>query len=89
MKRSLLSAAVVLAFAAAPLALADHMSPHGSCWANMPNDIHNTRLATRDLEDGNTIFQDFVQYGEGADTPNTCPEEGVEPLESEAPVDEE
>jgi hypothetical protein len=89
MKRSILSAAVVLAFAAAPVALADHMSPHGMCWANMPNDIHNTRLATRDLEDGNTIFQDFVQHGEGADVPNTCPEDDVEPMESEVPVDEQ
>ena len=48
-------------------ALADHNSPHGSGWANMPNDIHNTRI-----EDGlsGTEFRDFVRQGAGADTVN-------------------
>lgn len=49
------------------VAQADHMSPWGPGWANMPNDIHNTRL---DLRDDNDAFRDFVQYGEGADTTN-------------------
>lgn len=48
-------------------AMADHNSPHGSGWANMPNDIHNTRI-----EDGlsGTEFRDFVAKGAGADTVN-------------------
>ena len=48
-------------------ALADHNSPHGAGWANMPNDIHNTRI-----EDGlsGTAFRDFVRQGAGADTAN-------------------
>ena len=28
-------------------ALADHNSKNGEGWANMPNDIHNTRIETR------------------------------------------
>ncbi len=48
-------------------ALADHNSIHGAGWANMPNDIHNTRI-----EDGlsGTEFRDFVRQGAGADTVN-------------------
>ncbi len=48
-------------------ALADHNSPHGAGWANMPNDIHNTRI-----EDGlsGPEFRDFVRQGAGADTVN-------------------
>lgn len=48
-------------------ALADHNSPNGSGWANMPNDIHNTRI-----EDGlsGTEFSDFVRQGAGAATVN-------------------
>lgn len=48
-------------------ALADHNSPHGAGWANMPNDIHNTRI-----EDGlsGTEFADFVRQGAGAATVN-------------------
>jgi hypothetical protein len=48
-------------------ALADHNSPNGAGWANMPNDIHNTRI-----EDGlsGTEFSDFVRQGAGADTVN-------------------
>jgi hypothetical protein len=48
-------------------ALADHNSPNGSGWANMPNDVHNTRI-----EDGlsGTEFADFVRQGAGADTVN-------------------
>lgn len=48
-------------------AMADHNSPNGSGWANMPNDIHNTRI-----EDGlsGTEFRDFVAKGAGADTVN-------------------
>jgi hypothetical protein len=48
-------------------ALADHNSIKGAGWANMPNDIHNTRI-----EDGlsGTEFRDFVRQGTGADTVN-------------------
>jgi hypothetical protein len=48
-------------------AMADHNSPNGSGWANMPNDIHNTRI-----EDGlsGTEFRDFVRQGAGAATVN-------------------
>jgi hypothetical protein len=48
-------------------ALADHNSPHGAGWANMPNDIHNTRI--EDSLSG-TEFADFVRQGAGADTVN-------------------
>ena len=48
-------------------AFADHNSPFGEGWARMPNDIHNTRVDT--LGD-NTIFRDFVRYGNGSDSVN-------------------
>jgi len=48
-------------------ALADHNSPNGAGWANMPNDIHNTRIES-DLS--GTEFADFVRQGAGADTVN-------------------
>lgn len=51
---------------AAP-AFADHNSPHGAGWANMPNDIHNTRIED-DLS--GTAFRDFVRQGNGAATVN-------------------
>lgn len=69
MKRS--SLALVFGSAVAALfsvsAMADHNSVHGAGWANMPNDIHNTRI-----EDGlsTTEFRDFVRQGAGADTVN-------------------
>lgn len=48
-------------------ALADHNSLNGAGWANMPNDVHNTRI-----EDGlsGTEFRDFIRQGAGADTVN-------------------
>ncbi|MBU1265052.1 MAG: hypothetical protein KJ946_10630 [Gammaproteobacteria bacterium] len=59
-------------------ALADHNSPNGAGWANMPNDIHNTRI-----EDGlsGSEFADFVRQGAGADAVNryldtTTPQSG-------------
>jgi len=61
-------AAVLGSLAAAP-AFADHNSPHGAGWANMPNDIHNTRIDTRVADDYQS-FIDFVKYGMGADTVN-------------------
>ena len=44
---------------------ADHNSIWGAGHANMPNDIHNTRI-----EDDNETFHDLVQYGDGADSVN-------------------
>ena len=58
---------VALALALGQSALADHNSPWGEGWANMPNDIHNTRIDA--LGDRDT-FRDFVRYGNGADSVN-------------------
>lgn len=69
-----------LAVACLSPAHADHMSPWGEGWANMPNDIHNTRL---DLRDDNDAFRDFVQYGEGADTTNRWLTDEAAALEAE------
>ena len=46
-------------------ALADHNSIWGAGWANMPNDIHNTRI-----EDDSETFLELVRYGGGADSIN-------------------
>lgn len=48
-------------------AMADHNSPHGSGWANMPNDIHNIRIED-DLSA--TEFRDIVKNGGANDTVN-------------------
>src|SRR3569623_1285536 len=48
-------------------ALADHTSPMGAGWANMPNDIHNTQI--EDDRSGAEL-SDFVRQGAGADTVN-------------------
>ena len=48
-------------------ALADHNSPMGAGWANMPNDIHNIQIED-DLS--GTEFSDVVRQGAGADTVN-------------------
>lgn len=60
--------ATAIAFGASPV-LADHNSKNGEGWANMPNDIHNTRIETRESGD-NEAFRDFVKYGDGADSVN-------------------
>jgi hypothetical protein len=57
----------VLATFFSATAMADHNSVHGAGWANMPNDIHNTRIED-DLS--NTEFRDFVRQGAGADSVN-------------------
>jgi len=79
MKRSILSAAVVLAFAAAPVALADHMSPDGIGTASMPNDVHNTRLDVRLSDAPDYCFTDWVQQGDLADVENRCLEDPEAP----------
>jgi len=48
-------------------ASADHNSRWGEGWANMPNDIHNTRIETRG---DSAAFRDLVRYGNGADSDN-------------------
>ena len=60
--------ASAIAFGASP-AFADHNSPNEEGWANMPNDIHNTRMDTMESGDSEA-FRDFVKYGEGADSVN-------------------
>ena len=64
---ALVLASAALVFSAQ--AIADHNSKWGEGWANMPNDIHNTRLDTRATDD-NEAFRDFVQYGDGAESVN-------------------
>lgn len=64
---SLAAAAGLLVISAA--AIADHNSKNGEGTANMPNDIHNTRVETREADD-NEAFKDFVRYGEGSETVN-------------------
>ena len=53
----------------ATTAFADHNSATGEGWANMPNDIHNTRIETLQEKD-NEAFREFVKYGDGAESVN-------------------
>lgn len=48
-------------------AYADHNSPMGEGWANMPNDVHNTRLDPTISDDE---FSELVQGGDLATEPN-------------------
>jgi hypothetical protein len=57
------------ALAVGSAAWGDHNSRWGAGWANMPNDIHNTRVDTR-VSGDNELFQDFVRYGAGSTVPN-------------------
>ena len=57
-----------ISLAGAGTVLADHNSNWGEGWANMPNDIHNTRIDTRDSD--NDDFTDFVKMGAGSDSVN-------------------
>ena len=70
MNRSTLTVCTIL-LATSSAAWADHNSPWGPGWANMPNDIHNTRVDTRESGDNDT-FRDFVRFGAGADSVNRC-----------------
>ena len=54
---------------------ADHNSPMGAGTANMPNDIHNTRI-----EDDNATFLDLVQGGGGADSINRYSDDSTDTL---------
>lgn len=59
---------LALSLAATAAVQADHNSVWGDGWANMPNDIHNTRIDTMDSDDDD--FIDFVRMGSGADSEN-------------------
>lgn len=63
--KSLLAIFIASSVFASSAALADHNSPMGAGTANMPNDIHNTRI-----EDDNETFLELVQGGGGADSVN-------------------
>ena len=62
------TAALLASLFASTAAMADHNSIWGEGTANMPNDIHNTRIDT--MDDDSDAFTDFVQYGDGADSVN-------------------
>ena len=64
--KSLAGLGLAAALSSTP-AFADHNSRWGEGWANMPNDIHNTRIETRGED---TTFRDFVRHGNGADSDN-------------------
>ncbi|HDP89187.1 MAG TPA: hypothetical protein ENN42_04415 [Thioalkalivibrio sp.] len=64
----LATAALLASLFASTAAMADHNSIWGEGTANMPNDIHNTRIDT--MDDDSDAFLDFVQYGDGADSVN-------------------
>lgn len=67
-KYTAIFAATVVALGTGP-AIADHNSKDGEGTANMPNDIHNTRIDTMEAED-NEAFREFVRYGEGSESVN-------------------
>ena len=59
--KTLLAISIATGVFASSAAIADHKSPMGAGTANMPNDIHNTRI-----EDDNETFLNLVQQGGGA-----------------------
>ena len=63
--KTLLAISITTGVFASSVAIADHKSPMGAGTANMPNDIHNTRI-----EDDNETFLNLVQQGGGADSVN-------------------
>ena len=63
--KTLLAISIATGVFASSVAIADHKSPMGAGTANMPNDIHNTRI-----EDDNETFLNLVQQGGGADSVN-------------------
>ncbi|MGB5663649.1 hypothetical protein [Eudoraea sp.] len=67
LKKSALTLLFITAGSGSMAAFGDHNSKWGEGWANMPNDIHNTRVETRG---DNTAFRDFVRQGNGADSVN-------------------
>ena len=65
--RKFLTLTILLGGLIALPATADHNSIWGAGTANMPNDIHNTRI--EDNLDENE-WADFVRYGDGSETDN-------------------
>ena len=82
MSTKLFTTAIASAFliAAAP-GVADHNSKNGEGTANMPNDIHNTRVETLESNDSET-FREFVRYGEGSTTVNRFESEDTQPRQA-------
>lgn len=76
---SLAVAAGLLLVSAA--AVADHNSKNGEGTANMPNDIHNTRIETREADD-NEAFRDFVRYGDGSESVNRFESDDTQPTQA-------
>jgi len=64
-KKSIIAMLIAGGMIATSSAYADHNSIWGAGTANMPNDIHNTRI-----EDDNETFLELVQGGGGADSVN-------------------
>lgn len=82
MKRSLIPLSIMFGtLAASGAAVADHNSENGEGWANMPNDVHNTRIETREADD-NGAFRDFVKYGEGSRTTNRFDSDKAAPAQA-------
>ncbi len=66
--KAMILAGIVTGGLSVSTAMADHNSVWGEGWANILNDIHDTRIDTR--ESDNDSFTDFVRYGSGADSVN-------------------
>ncbi len=64
LKRLLTPMVLALSIGALSPTHADHNSIWGEGWANMPNDIHDTRIDT--LDDDTDTFIDFVRRGSGS-----------------------
>jgi len=64
-KKSVIAMLIAGGMIATSSAYADHNSIWGAGTANMPNDIHNTRI-----EDSDETFMELVQGGGGADSVN-------------------
>lgn len=77
-KQSVITAVATTFLVAAAPGFADHNSKDGEGTANMPNDIHNTRVETLETND-QAAFRDFVRYGEGSKTVNRFEAEETEP----------
>lgn len=71
-KKTLLAIFVTGGMIASSASYADHNSIWGAGSANMPNDIHNTRI-----EDDNETFLELVQQGGGADSVNRYADDSV------------
>lgn len=59
-KKLVVAPVVVSAFVMTGSAFADHNSIWGEGWANMPNDVHDTRIDTLDDQEA---FLDFIGGG--------------------------